>query len=188
MGATPQGYPVFNKQPVFTQCGAGGTISTCSDRPSLLYSPVFTSVEQHIGITTGYGGLPEGVLPLPALDHVLDYVGGASIPWDVIVVLVFDPNIMPNGETGACTQAVPSDLSNPTGNCLTNFNALMAALTTQTTASANASSTQSNPIYSTLGGVKTQIVIPGVTSISDTSPANSNLFLYFNVVSENPYN
>ena len=187
LGATSQGYPTFNNQLVFTQCGAGGTISACSDHPTLIYSPYFTAVENHIGIKTGYGGLPEGVLPVPAHDHVVDYSGGPSIPWDVITVLVFDPNVMPDGATGQCHKWVTSDLSNPTGNCLTSFDALTKAMTQQTSATANANSTQSNPIYTTLGGVKTQIVIPGVTIVSETSPTNTNLFLYFSVASSNPY-
>jgi hypothetical protein len=63
LGAASQGYPVFNNNLVFTQCGAGGSTSACFDHPTLLYSPFFTAVEQHLGINTGYGGLPEGVLP-----------------------------------------------------------------------------------------------------------------------------
>ncbi|HLQ21216.1 MAG TPA: hypothetical protein VK127_02795, partial [Nitrososphaerales archaeon] len=149
--------------------------------------PLFTAVEQFLGIKSGYGGLPEGVLPVPAHSHVVNYAGGSSIPWDVITVLVFDPNIMPDGATGKCAQVVASDLSNPTGNCLTSFSALSAALTTQTTATAKANSTQNDPIYSALGGVKTQILIPGVSVVSDTSATNTNLFLYFNVQSKSPF-
>jgi hypothetical protein len=187
LGANSQGYPVFNKIAIFTQCGAGGTISACADHPTLVYSSVFTTVEKHLGLKNGYGGLPEGVLPVPSHDHVVNYAGGTSIPWDVIAVLVFDPNVMPDGATGQCHQWVTSDLSNPTANCLTSFNALANALTTSTSATANANVTQNNPIYDTLGGVKTQIIIPGVTTVSDTSPANTNLFLYFNVQSTNPF-
>ncbi len=193
LGATSQGYPTFNGQMVFTQCGAGGTTSACSDHPTLIYSPYFTAVEQHIGIKTGYGGLPEGVLPTPAHDHVVNYVGGSSIPWDVITVLVFDPNVMPDGATGQCHQWVPSDLSSPTGNCLTSFDALAKAMATSTSATANANKTQSDPIYNTLfaafgaGAVKNQVLIPGVTIVTDSSPTNTNLFLYFSVSSSNPY-
>lgn len=187
LGATSQGYPTFNKQLIFTQCGAGGTVSACSDHPTLIYSPYFTAVEQHLGIKTGVFGLPEGVLPTPAHDHVVNYIGGSSIPWDVITVLVFDPNVMPDAATGQCHRWVTSDLANPTGNCLTSFGALAKAMTTQTTATANANATQSDPIYSTLGGVKTQVAIPGVPIVSDTSPTNTNLFLYFSVSSSSPY-
>jgi hypothetical protein len=193
LGATSQGYPTFNGQLVFTQCGAGGSTSACSDHPALIYSPYFTAVEQHIGIKNGYGGLPEGVLPTPSHDHVVNYVGGSSIPWDVITVLVFDPNVMPDAATGQCHQWVASDLSNPTANCLTSFDALAKAMTTSTTATAKANSTQSNPIYGTLfaafgpGAVKNQVLIPGVQMVTDTSPTNTNLFLFFSVSSTNPY-
>ncbi|MBI3859594.1 MAG: hypothetical protein HY296_05070 [Thaumarchaeota archaeon] len=188
LGATSQGYPTFNNHLVFTQCGAGGTKSACSDHPTLIYSPYFTAVEQHLGIKTGYGGLPEGVLPTPAHDHVVNYAGGPSIPWDVITVLVFDPNIMPDGATGECHQWVNSNLTSATGNCLTSFDALTAAMTTNSAANAAANSTQSNPIYTTLGGPSAQILIPGVTIVSDTSPTNTNLFLYFSVANSDPYN
>ncbi len=187
LGATSQGYPTFNHQLVFTQCGAGGSTSACFDHPTLIYSPYFTAVEQHIGIYKGYGGLPEGVLPTPSHDHVVDYAGGPSIPWDVITVLVFDPNIMPDGATGQCHQWVGSNTTSSTGNCLTSFSAIAKAMTTHTTANANANSTQNDPIYNTLGGPNAQVLIPGVSVVSDTSPTNTNLFLYFSVASSNPY-
>jgi len=187
LGATSQGYPVFNNNVIFTQCGAGGSSSACSDHPTLIYSPYFTAVEQHLGIKAGYGGLPEGVLPTPAHSHVVDYTGGASIPWYVVTVLVFDPNVMPDGQTGQCHQWVASDLSNPTGNCLTSFTALENALTTKTTATAKANATQNDPIYDTLGGVQTQIAIPGVTMVTDNAATNSNLFLWFAVTNSNPF-
>jgi hypothetical protein len=187
LGATSQGYPVFNNNVVFTQCGAGGSTSACSDHPTLLYSPFFTLVEQHLGISTGYGGLPEGVLPTPAHSHVVDYTGGASIPWYVVTVLVFDPNVMPDGQTGQCHQWVTSNLTSPTGNCLTSFTALENALTSKTTATANANSTQNDAIYDTFGGIGTQVLIPGVTAVTENSATNTNLFLWFAVNSNNPY-
>jgi hypothetical protein len=187
LGATSQGYPVFNNNVVFTQCGAGGTTSACSDHPTLIYSPFFTATEQHLGIKNGYGGLPEGVLPTPAHSHVVDYTGGGSIPWYVVTVLVFDPNVMPDGQTGQCHQWVASDLSNPTGNCLTSFTALQNALTTKTSATANANRTQNDPVYDTLGGVSTQIAIPGVTMVTENSATNTNLFLWFAVNTNDPF-
>jgi hypothetical protein len=186
LGATVQGYPVFNGQTIVTQCGAGGTMAACPDHPTFLYSPVFTLVEQHLGIKNGVFGLPEGVLPTPAHDHVVGFTTDQSIPWYVVAVLVFDPNIMPNPITGQCTKVVDSNLTNPTGNCLTSFAALARAMNTKTTATANANATQNNPIYDTLGGVSTQVLIPGVTMISESSPANTNLFIFFNVTPENP--
>lgn len=186
LGATSQGYPTFNGQTIVTQCGAGGTMAACPDHPTFLYSPVFTLVEQHLGIKNGVFGLPEGVLPTPAHDHVVGFTTDQSIPWYVVAVLVFDPNIMPNPITGQCTKVVDSNLTNPTGNCLTSFDALTRAMNTRTTATAMANATQNNPIYDTLGGVSTQVLIPGVTIISENSPANTNLFIFFNVTPENP--
>jgi len=187
LGATSQGYPVFNNNVVFTQCGAGGTTSACADHPTLVYSPYFTLVEQHLGIKNGYGGLPEGVLPVPSHSHVVNYEGGPSIPWYVVTVLVFDPNIMPDGQTGQCHQWVNSDLSNPTANCLTSFSALGNAMSTKTSATKNANNTQNDPVYDTLGGVQNQVVILGVSVVSDTSSTNTNLFLWFSVASSNPF-
>lgn len=187
LGATSQGYPVFNNTPIFTQCGAGGSASGCLDHPTYFYSPDFTLVEQHIGIKSGVFGLPEGVLPTPAHDHLVNTNNSASIPWYIIAVLVFDPNVMPNAATGSCTQVVDSNLTNPTANCLNSFTNLEAALNTKTTATANANATQNDPIYGTFGGVATQVLIPGVTMVSETSPANTNLFLYFSVSASNPY-
>lgn len=186
LGATSQGYPVFNGQPVVTQCGAGGSPSACPDHPTYLYSPDFTAVEQHLGIKAGVFGLPEGVLPTPSHDHVAGYNFPGGIPWYGVVVLVFDPNIFPNAITGQCAAVVNSNLTAPTGNCLNSFSALTAAMDTHTTATAAANSTQNDPIYDTFGGVSAQVLIPGVTIVSNSSPANSNLFLYFSVAPANP--
>jgi hypothetical protein len=188
LGANSQGYPTFNGTVIPTQCGAGGTAAACPDHPTYMYSPDFTLVEQHLGLYNGIFSLPEGVLPTPAHDHVVGFNDSNSIPWDVIAVLVFDPNIMPNAITGQCSQTVLSNLTSPTGNCLNSLSALQAALDTKTTATANANATQNDPIYDTFGGVSTQVLIPGVPMVAENSPANTNLFLYFNVVSENPYN
>jgi hypothetical protein len=186
LGASSQGYPIFNNQVIVTQCGAGGTAAACPDHPTYLYSPDFTLVEQHIGINNGVFGLPEGVLPTPSHDHIAGFDTNDSIPWYVVAVLVFDPNIFPNAITGQCAQVVNSNLTSATGNCLTSFTALSQAMNTKTTATANANSTQNDPIYDTFGGVGAQVLIPGVTIVSETSGANTNLFLYFNVTPENP--
>jgi len=77
----------------------------------------------------------------------LDYKTVQSIPWYTVVVLAFDPDAMPNAVTGQCTQVVKSDLLNPTGNCLNSIAAISAAAGTKTAATANANSTQSDPIY-----------------------------------------
>lgn len=187
LGASPQGYPVFDHQVIVTQCGGGGSAAACPDHPTYLYSPVFTLVEQHLGIKGGVFGLPEGVLPTPSHDHIAGFDTNSSIPWYVVAVLVFDPNIMPNAVTGQCSAVVNSNLTDPTHNCLTSFSALAAAMDTKTTATANANMTQDDPIYDTLGGVSTQVVIPGVTVVSEQSGANTNLFLYFRITPQNPF-
>jgi hypothetical protein len=187
LGASAQGYPIFDNQTIVTDCGAGGTNASCPFHPTYIYSPDFTAVEQYLGIKNGVFNLPEGVLPTPAHDHVVGYLDSTSIPWYMVTVLVFDPNIMPNAITGQCTQVVNSNLTAPTGNCLNSLSAIQAALNTKTTATASANATQSDPIYDTFGGISTQVIIPGVTMVSASSPANSNLFLYFNVVQENPF-
>jgi hypothetical protein len=187
LGASAQGYPIFDNQTIVTDCGAGGTNSSCPFHPTYLYSPDFSAVETHLGIKNGIFGLPQGVLPTPAHDHVVGYSDNASIPWYLVTVLVFDPNIMPNAVTGQCQQIVKSNLTDPTQNCLNTLSAIQSALGTRTTATANANATQNDPIYDTFGGVATQVTIPGVTMVSETSPANANLFLYFNVEEQTPF-
>lgn len=187
LGASSQGYPVFNGLTIVTQCGGGGSASACPDHPTYLYSPDFTLVEQHLGIKSGVFGLPEGVLPTPAHDHIAGFDTQTSIPWYVVAVLVFDPNVFPNAVTGQCTKWVNSNLTSPTANCLTSFSALQSAMNTKTTATANANMTQSDPIYSTFGGVPTQALIPGVTVVSENSGTNTNLFIFFSVTTQNPY-
>jgi hypothetical protein len=186
LGASPQGFAVYHNQTIITDCGAGGTVNACPQHPEYLYSPAFTAVEQHLNITTGYGGLPEGVLPTPDHDHIIDSsAGGANIPWDVITVLVFDPNIMPNPVTGTCSQVVPSSLANATGNCLTSLAALKAALVTNN--SDIAAANVANPIYQTLGSPTTQVIIPGDSAVSEINNDNGNLNVYFAVGNSSPY-
>ncbi|MGI0090985.1 MAG: hypothetical protein ACREBS_04690, partial [Nitrososphaerales archaeon] len=156
LGASPLGFPTFNNATLVTDCGAGGTAAGCPDHPNLLYSPFFTAVEQHINITNGYGGLPEGVLPTPSHDHLIDCCFSV-VPWYTIVVLDFDPNIFPNAVTGECTQVVPSNQTDPTQNCLSNYSGLVNALITH---SNSTSTNANNPIWQTLGGPTTQVVIP----------------------------
>jgi len=184
LGASPEGYPVYGNQTIVTDCGASGTASGCPDHPLLLYSPFFTAVEQHLGITNGYGGLPEGVLPTPAHDHLIDCCF-QTVPWYTVVVLDFDPNIMPNPVTGQCTQVVPSSLPNPTANCLNNYSALADALATQDSAISTINA--KNPIWQTLGGPTTQVVVPGAATAVQLVNANTNLFEHFTVNSTNFY-
>lgn len=183
LGASSLGFPTFNNSTLVTDCGAGGTPAGCPDHPEFLYSPFFTAVEQHINITNGYGGLPEGVLPTPSHDHLINCCF-TTVPWYTIVVLDFDPNIFPNVVTGQCAQVAASNLTDPTANCLSSYSGLVNALTTHINATAvNAN----NPIWQTLGGPTTQVVVPGAATAAQISNANSNLFEHFTVNSTNPY-
>ncbi|MEM3670251.1 MAG: hypothetical protein QW767_00690 [Thermoprotei archaeon] len=182
LGATAQGFPTFTydnqTMTVATQCGASLTKSGCPDHMPLIYSPDFTAVEQHLGIKNGVFGLPEGVLPTPAHSHLVTFTDNQSIPWYIVVVLVFNPNIFPEPLTGQCRAVVPSNQSNPTADCLNSYAALQAALTTHDTAVSAANA--NNPIWQTLGGPTVDIVVPGATTVSQLSTvANSNMLLYF---------
>jgi hypothetical protein len=186
LGASPQGFPTFHNQTIVTDCGAGGSPTACPDHPTLLYSPAFTAVEKHLGIQNGVFGLPEGVLPTPAHDHIVSTdAAGANIPWYVIAVLVFDPNILPNPVTGQCSQVASSSLPDPISNCLTSLAALQRAMNTTNTTEALSNS--ANPIWQTLGQPDVQVVIPGVTLVSEVNNANSNLVVTFAVQNSNPY-
>jgi hypothetical protein len=182
LGATSQGFPTFQGKVVKTDCAAGTTASACPDHPSYTYSPAFVAVEQYLNITKGIFGLPEGVLPTPAHTHIITTPQPSA--WYVITVLVFDPNIMPNPANGKCHQVVDSNLTNPTGNCLTSFTNLYSALTNATTAVSNANT--NNPIWKALGMPMTQVIIPGDNPQTISNP-NSNIILFFNVTPGNPY-
>jgi hypothetical protein len=189
LGATAQGFPTFiynsMNYTIVTQCGAALTSTACPDHMSLIYSPAFTAVEEHLGIKNGVFGLPEGVLPTPAHDHLVTFTTNTSIPWYIVVVLVFDPNIFPNPVTGQCTAIVPSNLSNPTANCLNTYSALEAAM--QTPSSSVSAANMNNPIWQTLGEPTLQVVVPGISSPSQLSSANSNMVLYFSDPPVYPY-
>ncbi len=184
LGANARGFPAVNGTALPTDCGAGGSPTACVDHPTYLYSPLFVAVEDHLNLTNGYGGLPRGVLPTPAHDHLLDT--GTKYPnveWGTIAVLVLDPNILPNRSTGTCAATVPSNLSSPTGNCLTSLNALEAALTTCSSAAANFNAAAKNPIWQTLVSVGVspcaQVFVPGASSAAQISHLNANLYIPF---------
>ncbi|QKQ99029.1 hypothetical protein GWK48_00240 [Metallosphaera tengchongensis] len=190
LGATAQGFPTFTYNnttyTILTQCGAALTQTACPDHMSLIYSPAFTAVEQHLGIQNGVFGLPEGVLPTPAHSHLVTFTTNQSIPWYIVVVLVFDPNIFPNPITGQCQAIVPSNLTDPTANCLNNIQALENAMTTQSSSVVLANG--NNPIWQTLGKPGVQVVVPGITSPSQLlTSANSNMLLYFSDPNVYPY-
>ncbi len=183
LGASSQGFAQFNGSAIPTDCGAGGTPAACADHPTYLYSPLFTAVEDYLNLTNGYAGLPPGVLPTPSHDHLLNTsTTWPNIPWGSIVVLVLDPNILPNRTTGECTQVVASNLSNPTGNCLTSIAALDAALSTHSSAVLNANGGKNNnPIWKTLGGPTVQVIVPGDLSIPEINNLNMNFYDWFSV-------
>lgn len=191
--ATSDGYPTFNGTTIFTDCTGMGSAHKCPDHPPLFYSPVIVAVENYLGIkngmTVGTMSLPEGVMPFPAHTHIVDTdAGGQDIPWNAIAVFVFDPNIFPNPATGKCTQVVASNLTNPTGNCLTSITALQAAMGTSDSAVSTANA--KNPIWLALGLDKmppVQVVIAGATSPSEYRNPNSNVDVPFAVTDTNPY-
>jgi hypothetical protein len=190
LGATSLGFPTFvyngTNTTIVTQCGAALTQTECPDHMSLIYSPAFTAVEQHLGIKNGVFGLPEGVLPTPAHEHLVTFTDNQSIPWYLVIVLVFNPNIFPNPITGQCSVMVPSNQSNPVANCLNNYSALESALTTHDSAVTNANT--GNPIWQTLGDPTLQVLVPGISSVSQLSSAsNSNMLLYFSDPPVYPY-
>jgi len=189
LGATPQGFPVFTynnmSYTILTQCGASLTPTACPDHMSLIYSPAFTVVEQYLGIKNGVFGLPEGVLPTPAHDHIVTFSTNQSIPWYIVVVLDFDPNIFPNPVTGQCQAIVPSNITNSTANCLNSYSAILKAMQTQDSAVASANS--NNPIWLALGKPMTQVIVPGITPANLKTAANSNMVLYFSDPAVYPY-
>ena len=178
LGANPQGFPVFtyNNQSytILTQCGAADTESACADHMTYIYSPAFTVVEKYLGINNGVFGLPEGVLPTPAHEHVVTFSTNSSIPWYIVVVLDFNPNIFPNPLTGQCQAIVPSNQSDPTGLCLNSYQNIQKAMGTYDSAVMTAN--QGNPIWEALGK-------PGVDVIS----VPSNMILYFSDPNVYPY-
>lgn len=180
LNATARGFPTFQASPLLTDCGAGGSPTACSDHPAYLYSPAFTAVEEYINITSGYGGLPEGVLPTPAHDHLIDTAPTfPNVQWGTIVVLVFDPDIWPDRATGTCSAVVASNLSSPKANCLVSLTALEAALTTESSAVAAANG--GNPIWQALGSPTEQVVVPGDVTVTELNNLNANLYIPFSV-------
>jgi len=184
LGSTSNGFPTFQGKVFRTDCGAGTTATACPDHPSYTYSPAFTAVEQFLGINSGTLGLAEGVLPTPAHTHIINTATKSA--WFIVTVLVFDPNIMPNPATGRCHTLVSSSLENPTANCLTSLSSLKDALTTQSSKAVSNANTN-NPIWLALGKPTTQVVIPGDSTVSSISNANTNIVLFFTVTPNNPY-
>lgn len=182
LGATSAGFPQFNGTTIATDCGGGGSPTGCPDHPTDLYSPLFASVEMFLNLSSGYGGLPLGVLPTPAHDHLVNTsTTWPNIPWGTIVVLVLDPNIWPDRATAQCTATVASNLSSPTGNCLTSLGALDRALTTSSKSSVTAGLASNNQIWKALGGPSAQVIVPGDLTIPQINNLDSNLYIWFPV-------
>jgi hypothetical protein len=200
-GATSGGFPTWNGTTILTDCTGMGSTHKCPDHPPLFYSPIIVAVENFMGlktgVTVGSTTLPEGVMPFMAHTHIVETdAGQQDIPWNAIGVFVFDPNIFPNPVTGTCTQVVPSNLTNPTANCLTTTANLKAAMTTSDTAVINANSppysgSKGNPIWFGLGLNMTnkppvQVVIAGAFyAPSKYNVANTNVDVPFAVVDTN---
>lgn len=185
-GASPEGFPTYNGTTIITDCTSTGSAHPCPDHPPLFYSPVIVVVEKFMNITNGVVGLPEGVMPFPAHNHIVETdAGQQDIPWNAIAVFVFDPNIFASPITARCEQRVPSSLSNATANCLTSIPALQRAMATTNTAIAAANA--KNPIWLALGKPLTQVVIAGATSPSQYRNANSNIDVPFAVKEYNPF-
>ncbi len=175
------GMPVFMNKTVYTNCGSGNTNTRCQADPQYIYSPEFTAIENY-SKTNSIDGKPYGILPLPAHSHLVNNTfHNDLIPWYVIIVYVFDPNIMPNATNGKCTALVASNVTNPTGNCLTSANAIRRALTTYDNATAN--SNTGNPIWEALGKPKTEVYIPNATNASQFGNPNTNIVIPFAVKS-----
>jgi hypothetical protein len=181
LGANASGFPTLNGTALPTDCSAGGTARACPDHPRDLYSPFFTAVEQHLNLTDGYGGLPPGTLPVPAHDDLLNSpTTDPNIYWGSTNVLVLDPNIYPSQTSASCPVRAPSNLSNPTGNCLTSFGALERAVIGCSSSAANYNNATHNPIWETLVAMGmprcAQAFVPrGINGL------NSNLYIPFSV-------
>ena len=186
VGGSTQGFPTYQNTTIITQCGAGGTQAACPDHPTYIYSPLFASIEDYIGNPNGMLGLPVGVLPTPTHDHVMfDSEMGADAKWYNIGVFVFDPNIMPNATTGACRQLVPSNLTDPTANCLTSVQALERAITNSSSSVGVANA--NNPIWEYMGRPNAQIVIPGDPTVAQINDSNTNIVIPYIVNNRSYY-
>ncbi|HEV2519394.1 MAG TPA: hypothetical protein VGX00_02070 [Thermoplasmata archaeon] len=183
LGGSSAGFPQFQGAAIATDCGAGGSPTGCADHPKYIYSPLFAAVETYLNLTNGYNGLPLGVLPTPAHDHLINTTSTwPNIPWGTIVVLVLDPDIWPDRATAQCTASVASNLSSPTANCLTSLTALDRALSTSSHSVVTAGASSDNKIWKALGGPSAQVIVPGDMTIPQVNNnLNSNLYIWFPV-------
>ena len=179
------GMPIFRNSTVYVNCGAGNSSSMCQSDPKFVYSPDFAKIENLIG-KRSFDGLPNGVMALPAHSHLINNTfHNDPIPWYVIIVYVFDPNIMPNVTNGKCTQVVPSNSSSPSVNCLTSLAAIKRAMQTKDNATLNANI--GNPVWDAMGKPTTEVYIPNDTSQSEVGNPNTNIVVPFSAKSNNFY-
>jgi hypothetical protein len=189
-GATSQGFPTVAGSTLLTDCPAGGGSLSCPQVPPAVYSPTFTALERFANISDGVNGLPEGLLPTPAHDILINTSATVSSPtaWGTIVVLVFDPNIFPDRSNGACATTVPSNLTIPTGNCLTSLAALdRALLTASASVEAANGAPANNPVWKSLGGPIDQVYAANDPTVTDGDhDLNSDLYETYGVSSALP--
>ena len=169
---TAQGFPVFNGSAVLTDCSAGATAASCADSPVYVYSPVFARIEKELNYTNGISGLPVGVLPDPSHSYIVSQSSN-GIGSYAVAVFVFDPNIMPNAFDGKCNEVVKSNLTDPTGNCLTSVSALENALHTNSSSVMYANN--GNPVWEAMGKPSAQAVLLGTGPSSGINTSNTNL-------------
>ncbi|MFP3191045.1 MAG: hypothetical protein RXR31_06925 [Thermoproteota archaeon] len=183
LNASREGFPVFNNQTVLTQCGATNTQAQCPDNLTLVFSGGILLYEKYVNRT--FAGLPLGVLYFPAHDILVNSITqNETTACYLVIVKVYDPNIFPNPLTGRCQQVVPSNLTNATGNCLNNINALIRAMKTITAASVQYYSA----LPPNLGTeVETQAIVPGIYNTNLLfSLSNTNIVIFGNTTNEYP--
>ena len=179
------GMPVFRNSTVYVNCGAGNSPSMCPSDPKFVYSPDFAKIENLTG-GHSFDGLPNGVMTLPAHSHLVNNTfHNDPIPWYVVIVYVFDPNIMPNATNGKCTQVVPSNRSNPEGDCLTSLKAIKRAMQANDNATSNANIC--NPVWDAMGKPTTEVYIPNDTLQSEVGNPNTNIIVPFAAKSSDFY-
>lgn len=179
--STAQGYPTFDGNAIVTACGAAGTKAGCSGGANSITSYYSTAIgvwEKQMGIANGIYGYPEGVMPNSAHDLMLPTAAHNGQYSYLVRVGVFDPNIFPNITTGRCTQVVPSNLTNATGNCLTSRGALQRALMTEDTAVLAANG--NNILYTAknIQPFQASITIANVTVMSEPYNGSSRNVTY----------
>lgn len=175
------GYAVYKGNVIVTDCGAGGSATECAYNPAYLYSASYPQI-QNVLIQYGINGLPYGFLPMPAHNLILLHAyANKSISWYLIAVRVFDPNIFPDARTGICKQTAPSNLSRPTANCLTSFDAIVNAFDTKNSYISQIN--KNNPIWIGSQNTLKQIAISmiPVNSISGILYPNTNAYFVFEV-------